>query len=454
MDLKWLLVRRIALVALACLLIGSAVAVYTTGRAAMRENDKLADLVSRQLNLQLSRIERSTDIPDRFPDWDLVASFSLQPGQCIQFLDVNGNIGRSSCTGVDAASNSTPQWFLTIYEALTSGQTSERTVYRHGVAQGTVVVEYSSVATAARAWATVAPLIGFAAALVSALCLVIYVVIDRALNPTRQVLAGLNRLGRGDLTFRLPSFRLAEFNRISQVFNELSDALSKATTERTDLARRLVDTQEQERRHIARELHDEIAQRLSALSAHAACLRTKAQREAPLLVGDARELESMASSLMVSVRRTLTYLRPQEIDDLGLVQSLKDLVAEHNKSAEGCTTYSIETTGDVQHLRAETSAHVYRIIQEALTNASKHANARNVKVSLCQIEEAGPETIRLSIIDDGAGPDADGLSPSQARAGMIGMRERVVALSGTFVAGPLPSGGFKLQVEFPTRAAQ
>lgn len=455
MDLKWLLVRRIALVALACLLVGSAVAVYTTGRAAMRENDKLADLVSRQLNLQLSRIARSTDIPNRFPDWDLVASLSLQPGQCIQFLDVNGAIGRSSCTGVDAASIATPRWFQAIYEALTSGnQTSERTVYGHGVARGTVVVDYSPVATGALAWATVAPLIGFAAALVSALCLVIYVVIDRALRPTRQVLAGLNRLASGDLTFRLPSFRLAELDRISQVFNELSDALRKATSERAELARRLVDTQEQERRHVARELHDEIAQKLSALSANVACLRTRAQREAPALVPDARELESMASGLMVSVRRTLTYLRPQEIDDLGLVPSLEDLVAEHNRIAKGCTTYSIETSGDVQHLKAETSAHVYRIIQEALTNASKHANARNVKVSISQVAETGPEAIRLSIVDDGAGPDPDHMAASHAGTGMIGMRERVVALSGTFVAGPLPSGGFRLQVEFPTRAAQ
>jgi two-component system, NarL family, sensor histidine kinase UhpB len=455
MDLKWLLVRRIALVALACLLVGSAVAVYTTVRAAIRENDKLADLVNRQLNLQLSRIARSTDIPNRFPDWDLVASLSLQPGQCIRFLDVNGAMGRSSCTGADAASIATPRWFQAIYEALTSGnQTSERTVYGQGVARGTVVVDYSPVATGARAWATVAPLIGFAAALVSVLCLVSYVVIDRALRPTRQVLSGLNRLASGDLTFRLPSFRLAELDRISQVFNELSDALRKATTERAELARRLVDTQEQERRHVARELHDEIAQKLSALSANVACLRTRAQREAPALAHDARELEIMASGLMVSVRRTLTYLRPQEIDDLGLVPSLEDLVAEHNRSAKGCTTYSIETSGDVQHLKAETSAHVYRIIQEGLTNASKHANARNVQVSISQVAETGPETIRLSIVDDGAGPDPDHMLSSHAGTGMIGMRERVVALSGTFVAGPLPSGGFSLQVEFPTQAAQ
>ncbi|MFA5901260.1 MAG: sensor histidine kinase, partial [Hyphomicrobium sp.] len=224
------------------------------------------------------------------------------------------------------------------------------------------------------------------------------------------------------------------------------------TSQSAELARRLVDTQEQERRHIARELHDDIAQKLSALSAHAACLRTRAQREVPSLSGDAKELEGMASSLMVSLRRTLNYLRPQEIDDLGLIQSLEDLVAGHNKSAAGRTSYSIETAGDVGRLRAETSAHVFRIVQEALTNASKHANARNVKVLLGQIADMGRETIRLSVVDDGCGLSPGARASTYGGSGMIGMRERVVALSGELVAGPLPSGGFRLQVEFPIHA--
>ncbi|MFA5900974.1 MAG: histidine kinase, partial [Hyphomicrobium sp.] len=277
MDLKWLLVRRITLVALACLLVGSALAVYGTGREAMRQNEELVDVVSRQLNLQLSRIDRSTDIPERFPDWDLIAALSLQPGQCVEYRGFDGSVRRSSCAGIDTASLSTPGWFLLINKALTSGSlTAERPLVHRGVAQASVVVNYDPVATAARAWGSVAPLVGFAAALVTALCVVIYFVIDRALRPTKEIVSGLTRLGRGDLTGRLPSFRLAELNRISEVFNALTEDLSKATSQSAELARRLVDTQEQERRHIARELHDDIAQKLSALSAHAACLRTRA----------------------------------------------------------------------------------------------------------------------------------------------------------------------------------
>ncbi|SDP37982.1 HAMP domain-containing protein [Filomicrobium insigne] len=450
MDLKWLLVRQITMVALACFCAGSALALYTTAREAGRQNQHLVELTSRQLDLQLSRIDRSTDIPKRFPDWNVVTSYALRPGQCVEFQGPDGSVQRSSCAGFDSTSIRAPKWFNNFYKFLTSDQlTGSRSVTYRGTHRGTIVVAYDPVAMAANAWSTIAPLLSLSAALIAVLCLVTYLVVGRALRPAKEILAGLNRLGRGDLTCRLPSFRLAELDRISEVFNTLSEELSKATSDRAELARRLVDAQEQERRHIARELHDEIAQKLAAFNALAASIRTSAQNDAPVLVEEAKKLEEMASGLMKSVRLTLTYLRPQEIDDLGLIQSLRALVEQHNRSALGRTKYSIETDGDVENLRAETSAHVYRIIQEALTNASKHANARMVKVLLSRVGGNGQEGVRLSVIDDGTGPMHDERT-SLAGSGLIGMRERVFALSGKFTAGPLPSGGFGLQVEFST----
>lgn len=451
MDLKWLLVKRISLVAVACLLAGSALALYRTASDARQRNVDLAESVARQLDVQLWRIGSSLDIPRRFPDWDLVTSYALHPGQCVRFLSVDIARQRASCSGIDTVSATVPEWFVRFYNVLISADVSAtKSISYLGSQQGRVLAETDPTATAAQAWDTIAPLFSFCTALVSLLCFVTYFVIDRALRPTKEILAGLNRLARGDLSCRLPAFHLAELSRISEVFNALAQDLSTVTSERSELARRLVDTQEQERRHIARELHDEIAQKLAALNALAAGIRTSAQRDAPDLVREARELEEMASTLMISLRRTLTYLRPQEIDDLGLVQSLKALVEQHNKSASGRTTYSIETIGEVERLKAETSAHVYRIVQEALTNASKHADARNVKVLLSQHADTGQEKIRLSVVDDGAGSFLAERSSSPAGSGLIGMRERVVALSGKFAAGPLPSGGFGLQVEFPT----
>ena len=116
-------------------------------------------------------------------------------------------------------------------------------------------------------------MLGLSAATIGALGILVYFVVERALRPTRDVVSGLNRLAAGDLKCRLPPFRLAEMQRISDVFNDLANTLEVATSERADLARRLVEAREQERRHLARVLHDELAQSLSAMSATAASIK-------------------------------------------------------------------------------------------------------------------------------------------------------------------------------------
>ena len=451
MDLKWLLVRRITLVALSCFLAGSGIALYMSARDALRQNQVLAELAGRQLDLQLSRIARSTDLPERFPDWYLVSNYALHPGQCVEFKAVDTTRNRSNCAGLEANITKPPEWFSEAYRRFVNVHLSAlRPLVYRGKTHGVIAASFDPAATASHAWATISPLLGLSALLVAALCLVTYFVVDRALRPANDILAGLNRLASGDLTVRLPPFALAELNRISQVFNSVTGELEIATTERAEFARRLVYTQEQERRHLARELHDEIAQRLAAISALAACIRTSSQSEAPQLVGEARELEKMASNLMVALRRTLSYLRPQEIDDLGLVQSLKALVEHHNETARGRTVFSIEAADEMDNLGAETSAHVYRIVQEALTNAARHANARTVKVRLTEHAHSGRKHVRLSVIDDGGGPATTKSASDASGSGLIGMRERVTALRGTLAAGPLPSRGFGLQVEFPS----
>lgn len=449
MTLKWLLVRRITLAAIVCLLAGSAVAIHLVSRDVRQRNLDLSNAIGRHLEVQLDRVDRAPAHVPRAPDWGVIESYELQQGQCVQLLSANGAVQRSRCLGFDAVSTSMPAWFLTAYSALLdSNMPVSRAITYHNAGYGTVVTEFSALATASRVWEAVIRLLGFSAVLIAVICLVTYAVIDRALRPTRDIIHGLNQLSRGELDCRLPAFRVTELNRISEVFNALSADLRKTTQDRAELALRLVDTQEQERRHLARELHDEIGQRLSALNALAACIKASAQRDAPALVDEARDLEAMASALMVSLRQTLAGLRPQIIDDLGLIQGLQTLVDQHNRIARGKTRYAIEVAQGIDALRSETSAHVYRIVQEALTNASKHANARNVLVKLERVPGSGGDEIRLAVSDDGMG--AAEQAPHTKGSGIIGMRERVAALSGKFDAGPQSDGGFMLQVAFPT----
>jgi signal transduction histidine kinase len=150
----------------------------------------------------------------------------------------------------------------------------------------------------------------------------------------------------------------------------------------------------------------------------------------------------------------LTSLRPQEIDDLGLVPSLLALIADHNASAKGATRFTLDVKGSFDGLSAETRAHVYRIVQEGLTNAAKHAQARAVAVTLraTGISDAnGPSSggmIMLDVIDDGSVVN-DSRSSETGGIGLIGMRERVLALNGRLDAGRRGGGGFGLHAEFP-----
>jgi signal transduction histidine kinase len=166
---------------------------------------------------------------------------------------------------------------------------------------------------------------------------------------------------------------------------------------------------------------------------------------------------AMASGTMRSLRETLKHLRPPEIDDLGLIPSLHALVRQHNDRAAGRTRFSIGVSGIFDAVPADTAAHVYRIVQEALNNAARHANAKAVQVTLSsgsslQADGANGRRISLTIADDGVGVrgEIDG-DRGVGGVGLIGMRERVLALNGEMAMGEGAEQGFELRISFPER---
>ena len=461
LDLKWLLVRRIVIVAVLCVMGGAGVVLRDVAAETRRQNQEVVETIGKQLALQLVRIDSALDLPERFPDWGAVINYMLQPGQCVQFRHPDGRAAHSDCIGLDSSTLRAPTWFAPIYGPLFLGQADvERPLIHRGDPKGTVKATLDSTAVAARAWFEVSRMLGLWTTMIAVMCLLVYVVVDRALRPTNEILAGLNRLAEGDLSCRLPRFRLRELDRISEVFNDLAQKLQITTWERSRLARKLVDAQEKERRHIARELHDDVAQRLSALSCLATSIKSTAGKEAPTVLNETDELVAMACDAMRSLRETLTYLRPPEIDDLGLLPSLQGLIAEHNRRARDATRFVLQAQGRFDGLPAETAAHIYRITQEGLNNAVRHANARTVQVILQSrpgseaVRKDGSDEIELTIVDDGTGAAPEHHGRRLGGTGLIGMRERVIALSGSLAAGPSPSGGFELRVHFPAQTAK
>lgn len=451
LNLKWALVRRIVAVALLCVVGATAVVMNNVAVEARRQNDEIAETVERQLQLQLFRIDTALDRADRFPDWEAVISHPLRSGQCIQLLQATTGSINSNCVGIDERGLEAPAWFVHAYRLLFLSKTNVmRPLVHRDVVRGSVEASTDPAAVTRQAWGELSRLIGLLAALVAVLCLLVFVVVGHALRPTGQILAGINRLADGDLSCRLPRFHLSELQRISEVFNEMAERLQSTMQERAELARKLVDAQERERSHIARELHDDVAQRLTALTFLARSIKDGVGSSAPAVSAESAELVAMAAGTMRSLRDTLTYLRPPEIDDLGLSISLQELVAGHKRQLQGRIDFTLRTDGILDTLPAETAAHIYRIIQEALNNAVRHAEARNVTVVLETIAKGPSGEIQLTVTDDGRGATPQDLRRSTAGVGLIGMRERVYALSGRMTTESSPATGFQLRISFPT----
>ena len=178
-----------------------------------------------------------------------------------------------------------------------------------------------------QSWREASRLLSIMAFALAGLCLAVYAALARALRPTRVIRSGLKQLAANDLSARLPSFDLAELSAISDVFNTLAQKLEAALAERNALTRKLIAVQDEERRHLARELHDEFGQSLTAIAAQAAAAAHTAEREYPPLLGDCRGISRMTAGLMGTLRGALVRLRPPDIEELGLTLSLESLVA-------------------------------------------------------------------------------------------------------------------------------
>ena len=286
-----------------------------------------------------------------------------------------------------------------------------------------------------QSWREASRLLSIMAFALAGLCLAVYAALARALRPTHAIRAGLTQLAANDLSARLPSFDLAELSAISDVFNALAQKLQATLAERNALTRKLIAVQDEERRHLARELHDEFGQSLTAIAAQAAAAAHTAERECPPLFEECRGISRTTAGMMETLRGALVRLRPPDIEELGLTASLESLVASWNGFEKGRTRFDIAIIGKVDDLPPSVCASLYRIAQEAITNAAKHAQARHVQLRL----EAGPAEIVLSVEDDGEA--AGGSLAPKAGMGLLGMQERVASLGGTLRFERRPAGG-------------
>jgi signal transduction histidine kinase len=220
-------------------------------------------------------------------------------------------------------------------------------------------------------------------------------------------------------------------------------ALARSRLDLESLSARLVQAQEQERRSISRELHDEVGQSLGALLVEVGQLGKLVSPEDRVTQAQIAHIKSVAETAVKSIRDIALLLRPPMLDDLGLIPALEWQAREISRRSDMEVEVHSENVSEV--LGDETKVTVYRLVQEALNNAATHANAKNAKVTVSQ----NSDRITIEVTDDGHGFD-----PGRQRGmGILGMEERVRRLGGNFTIESAAANGATVKAELPLHKA-
>ena len=453
-SLKLFLMILIILIATLCLLSTAVFVLYQADRLSKQETTVSAKSIDQQLEMQRFRISKGIERPERFPDFDLWKESENSSGLCARFARLDEHIVKSVCRG-GMTSEPWPSWFENIYRwSFQPGQEVVRQVTQDRQAYGTVTVSPSVEMELARAWHDVKKLMGLSALTVVSLCILLFFALDWALHPARLIVTGLEKMAHGELSTRLSDFKISEWQRTGQATNHLAESLEKTLSERKELALKLVNAQEEERRYITRELHDEVGQSLAGLAAVATSITQTAENECPKLVSEGKMSGRITAHMMELLRSMLLRLRPVDFDALGLTESLKSMVAGWNARSNGKIGYAIDIKGDIDHLPDPILVNVYRIIQECLTNISKHSDASQATIEIERItnfQDQGlnqqDDCITLIIKDNGIVNDL-GFSDKPG-IGLLGVHERVAALGGSLTLQTCDPSGLAVHTHIP-----
>jgi signal transduction histidine kinase len=213
---------------------------------------------------------------------------------------------------------------------------------------------------------------------------------------------------------------------------------------RGELLRRVVDAQEAERQRIARELHDETGQGLTAVGMGLRGVSGMIQKDKAGALSTLSHLEELVDYTLREIQHIISDLRPAHLDDLGLAAALRWYAGEVTERSG--LDVRVQVEGDPREIGTDVRMTLFRIAQEALTNVVKHAAAQNACVTL----HFGTQGVSISVEDDGCGFNVEWINlPTQETWGLIGMQERATLLGGKFSLESEIEGGTKIEVVIP-----
>ncbi len=273
-------------------------------------------------------------------------------------------------------------------------------------------------------------------------------IVFRALSPVEFILQALTQLELGNLKVKMPDLKTPELSEISSKFNHMVKTLRLSVEQNHKLSQKLIRVQEEEKKSLARDLHDEFGQSLTAIHADAAVLKNLAIKEFPKIKPSAHAISDLSKHLMNLVGGMLNQLKLGVLNELGLEEGLIDLIRSWKlRHPKIRLDYQVDLKG-LPRITETLSITTYRIIQECLTNISRHAKAKHVDIKIQFFKKnVSSKMIDIHVEDDGVGfkkSHRDGF-------GLSGMRERIHEVNGSIKIKSEVHQGVSLDIQLPLK---
>jgi two-component system sensor histidine kinase UhpB len=383
----------------------------------------------------------------------------------VRFLQQLGRVRANNITLSDDAGNvlyrsppptykqgrEAPGWFA----AMMLPETSQQVMV---FPAGRLMVEAEPSRAVLDGWDDLVALAAGGAAALVVINVLVFWAVGRALRPFSQIVGGLNRLQSGDFDTRLPPLPGKEAGAIGTAFNRMMAVLQENLASRQrafEAERRLSDARElagrieehvdAERREIARALHDELGQSVTAIRSLAMTVALRSRDVDPQAAQAARLIEEEAGRLYDHMHGMIPRVAPMPLDQLGLEEALVDLV-ERVRASHAGTRIELQTQGVPDPVQDATALVAYRVVQEGLTNALRHAQARRVRVAVA----GGGGTLQVQVTDDGSGLPEDWRE--KGHFGLRWLTERAESLGGTLAVERRAEGGTEVRAALPLAA--
>ncbi len=440
-SLRFQIASRILLLSVFIMLLGGGIAIWQARKAVNNEVESSINLA-----LQLVRLVFSAAPDANIDETDWI--FRLKGLKQTRHLDIQLKMPSGRLIEITGDPKNTerpdapPAWFVN----LVSSQ-YPKAEYQIKTAEGhplTLIIQANPLDEITEVWEESVAFFLTISLLVLLTFLAVHFVFNNALQAIGIIVEALKLIETGEYQKKLPQFSTQEYDAIARAINHMTDVMARTQKQNQALTQHSLQIQEEERRRLSQELHDELGQSLTAIKVMTATAAHK-QADVPQIM---QSITEICDHLMMVVRSMMQQLHPLILTELGLKATLEDLI-DHWQERNPALSVNFVCDDELDALDDATTIQLFRMIQECLTNINRHASACHVAIIINRHKEKRGY-LSVTIADDGAGCDIDQISSG---FGLLSMKERIKSLNGELSIQSSPGNGMIVTISIPMETA-